>query len=186
MGNDWDEEKINKVILRIYKTAEANINETAWAKANERQAKRNSSVLFKKNENKCNLFVYECILAAGFNVGTPNMAINPFKNLDLLIQWKFARPPTSHDWYYHLVDHFKYIGEGEEGLEKIQNGDILTDNTHMAIAFYDNDEEEWTTIGAGEFTVNKTDWGIARTYNNVKVRIFRFSPGYIGLSNRIP
>ena len=183
MGNKWDKKKIDKVILRIYKTAEANINETAWAKANERKAKRNPSVIFKKNENKCNLFVYECILAAGFDVGTPNMTLNPFKYSDLLFQWKFARPPTSHDWYNHYVDHFKYIGEGTEGLNEIQNGDILTDDTHMGIAFFDNDEYKWKTIGAGEFTVNKKDWGITETYNNKKVRIFRFFPGYKALNN---
>ena len=57
---------------RIYLTAKENIGETAWAKDAERQAKRNRNVKFKSSENKCNLFVYEVLLAAGVDIGTPN------------------------------------------------------------------------------------------------------------------
>ena len=161
-------------ILRIYKTAELNIGETAWAKDKERQARRNPNVCFRKGEYKCNLFVYECILAAGFDIGCPNL-LNPIKNFDYLLLHKFERPPTTHDWYDKKVKHFKFIGEGEKGLRLLKNGDILTDNVHMAIAFYDESKQEWTTIGAGEKTINKTKWGIEDTSTG-NVRIFRYSP----------
>lgn len=176
MGNKPDQEE---TIYRIYKTALANINETAWAKAKRRQAKRNNNVCFLEDEYKCNLFVYEVILAAGFSVGTPNAAINPIKYGELLIQWKFARPPTTHEWYRNENHHFKFVGEGYDGLKKLNNGDILTDDTHMGIAAYNDNEKRWTTISAGEFKVNQNYWGIDWTYNNKPVRIYRYCPGYI-------
>ena len=56
----------------ILLNAQENINETAWAKDNDRQAKRNENVYVLKGEWKCNLFVYEIILASGYDIGTPN------------------------------------------------------------------------------------------------------------------
>lgn len=56
----------------IYKNEEANIGDKSWAKDVDRQAKRNENVFVLKDEWKCNLFVYEIILASGCDIGTPN------------------------------------------------------------------------------------------------------------------
>ncbi len=156
---------------KIYLNAKENINETAWAKDNKRQAKRNSSVCFTKGENKCNLFVYEIILASGYDIGTPN-SVSPVAHPILAAQGKLSRPPCAIDWYDGKVPGMTFIGEGNNsnGLAKntsCKPGDILTDGIHMAIVYYNN-----KTIGAGEKTVNETGFGFDFIYGS-SVKVFR-------------
>ena len=149
--------------FRIFKTAEANIGKTAWAFNNKRQAKRNPSVCFNSFENKCNLFVYEVILAAGYDVGTPN-SINGLAHPILAAQGKLARPPCAIDWYNKTVPGMDFIGEGQDGKNKCEAGDIITDGTHMGIVAGNNQ-----TISANSNEVVQNNWG----FRGENVRIFR-------------
>ena len=82
----------------ILLNAQENINETAWAKDNDRQAKRNENVYVLNDEWKFNLFVYEIILASGYDIGTPNEVncFNP-KYWDICSKNKTKRPPCCKD-----------------------------------------------------------------------------------------
>ena len=97
---------------KIYLNAKANVGETVWAYQVERQAKRNPKVFVTKDEWKCNLFVFQIILASGYDIGTPNTTgwSHPF----LYFQGKNLRPPCCIDWYNEIVPGFILIGEGEE------------------------------------------------------------------------
>ena len=157
---------------RIYLTAKANIGETAWAKYSEREAKRNRNVKFRYSENKCNLFVYEVLLAAGVDIGTPN-ELNGWKHPILALTNQLLRPPCAIDWFKGEVENFELIGEASKDEDLAYNidweqGDILTDGTHMAIVSGDG-----KTIGAGEKTVNETKFGFDFIYGD-SVKIFRY------------
>jgi len=151
---------------KIFKTAQANIGETVWAKSRERQAKRKSTVLFSSNEWKCNLFVYEVILASGYDIGTPNK-LNYLKHPVLAVKGKLDRPPCTSDWYAKKVPGMDFIGEGNEGKLKCIPGDIITDGTHMGIIAGNNQ-----TISANENKIVQNNWGF-RSNENKPVRIFR-------------
>ena len=138
---------------KIYLNAKANIDETAWAKDVDRQAKRNKEVFVTEGEWKCNLFVYEIILVSGYDIGTPNRArwiSHPILN----IQGKNKRPPCCSDWYNLQVEGFTFIGEGEEGKNKCKKGDIVTNGVHIGIIAGDGE-----TISAAKEKVVKNDWG---------------------------
>ena len=150
---------------RVYLNAKANIGETAWAKNNKRQAKRNEHVCFTAGEWKCNLFVYEILLASGKDIGTPNKA-NALSHPILALENKLDRPPCTSDWYNKTVSGMTFIGEDDDGKNKCKQGDIITDGSHMGIVAGNN-----TTISAGEKEVLHNDWG----FRGEKVRIFRCS-----------
>ena len=152
--------------LKIYLNAKENIGETAWAKDNERQAKRNEGVFFKAGEWKCNLFVYEIILVSGYDIGTPNK-MSCFKHPILCVRKKTKRPPCASDWYNETVEGFTLIGEGEEGRKLCKAGDIMTDGTHMGIV-----SEGKQTISATDKEIVQNDWGFRE--DNTNVKIFRF------------
>ena len=150
---------------RIYLTAEANIGDTSWSPDNERQARRNEHVFFKAGEPKCNLFVYEVILAAGYDIGTPNQ-LDGFKHPILAMQGKLDRPPCARDWYDKTVPGMKFIGEDRNGKNNCIQGDIITDGNHMGIV-----AGNCQTISASynEKKVVRNDWG----FRGENVRIFR-------------
>ena len=167
MGNNVpDKESKDEIIENIIDTAKSYIGETYWAKDVERVASLNEKVCFEEGEWKCNLFVYEVILEAGYDIGCPNR--KHFYNI-----LRNPRPPTTHDWYNQQIRNFNYIGEGNEGKRALEEGDIITDNTHMGIASYNRG---WKTISAGKYEVLENDWGIERSAN--PIRIFRYAPGY--------
>ena len=122
---------------RIYLTARDNIGETAWSPDNEREARRKANVFFKKGEPKCNLFVYEVLLAAGYDIGTPN-ELNPFKHPILAINGQLDRPPCAIDWYNKKVSGMEFIGENNNGRRNCMQGDIITDGNHMGIVAGNN------------------------------------------------
>ena len=150
---------------RIYLTADTNIGETAWSPDNARQAKRKESVYFKAGEPKCNLFVYEVILAAGYDVGTPNH-LNGLAHPILAAQGKLDRPPYASDKFNKTVPGIDYIGENDDWRRGRKQGDIITDGNHMGIVAGNNQ-----TISASynEKIVVRNDWG----FRGENVRIFR-------------
>jgi RHS repeat-associated protein len=55
---------------RIARIAAANVGGEEWRTSKSRRARRNKKVVFGKGSNKCNLFVYEVLLAAGISPPT--------------------------------------------------------------------------------------------------------------------
>lgn len=159
----------SSVQQKIYLNAKANVGETAWAKDVDRQAKRNEAVFVKKGEWKCNIFVYEIILASGYDIGTPDKRnVNCLAHPILCIKGKNKRPYVCEDWYNNEVPGFDFIGEGDEGKKKCKPGDIITNGSHIGI-IAGNDK----TISAGEDKVVEGDWGYRGDEGNLK--IFRYS-----------
>jgi len=157
---------------KIYLNANINIGETVWAKQNERQSKRNPLVLFESGEWKCDLFVYEIILASGFNIGTPNK-LNDSKHPELAAQEKLNRPPCSKDWYNDSetkVPGAVLIGEGSEGVKEAIQGDVITDGINIGI-YAGNGE----IIVANQDAISRTNsWGSnGFGYENIPVKVFR-------------
>ncbi|ORX48950.1 hypothetical protein BCR36DRAFT_584070 [Piromyces finnis] len=162
----------NSIQNKIYLNAFTNIGETAWAFSNSRQAKRKANVYFNADEFKCNLFVYEVILASGYDVGTPNK-LNGFKHPILAAKSKLDRPPCTKDWYSMNVPGFDFIGEGDYGIKHSMPGDIITDGHHMGIVAGNG-----VTISASTFKVVSNDWGFRGNEKN-PVRIFRIESNYL-------
>ena len=152
----------------IYSNAKNNVDETLWAYDVDRQAESNDQVYVTSGENKCNLFVYEMILASGYDIGTPNTA--GFSHIYLWLKGKYNRPPCCSDWYNKKVPGFTFIGEGEEGKRICQQGDIVTDGKHVGIIAGNG-----KTISAAHDKVVENDWGFRQ--NQKKLRYFRYGDG---------
>ena len=149
----------------IYNNAKSHIGETYWAKKEERQAEGNEHVFFKKGEWKCNLFVYEMILASGYDIGTPNK-MSCIKHPILCFKHQTERPPCASDWKNEKVSGFVLIGEGDQGRKKSKKGDIITDGSHVGIISIDNQ-----TISATSEEIVENDWGFKGEKN---MKIFRY------------
>jgi len=162
----------NSIQNKIYSNAKANIGDKSWAKGVRRQAKRNPNVVYDKGVWKCNLFVYEIILASGLDIGTYECSSG-------------ITPPVAGDWYnyssYLITNNAEFIGKGPEGINKAIPGDIITDGIHMGI-YAGNDE----VINAGLYDVHITNiktignWGnsYGYGYDNNPFKIFRIKPNY--------
>ena len=143
-----------KEILRI---AKANIGDKSWNYFLPRQAKRNSEVKFGIKEWKCNLFVYEILLACQIDIGTPNQISE--KRWLLKAKGKSERPPTCRQWYNGEVPYFREIRR-----EEARGGDICTDGSHCGIVSDDFER----TISATQIDVVSNDWGWREDQKNVK------------------
>ena len=141
-------------ILRI---AKANIGEHAWDWAVSRQTKRNPNVKFGMFEYKCNLFVYEILLASLIDIGTPNETSK--KRWFLRLWGKLDRPPTARQWYDGKVPSFE-----EVDVEDAEGGDVCSDGHHCGIVsdYYHN------TISANGQVIIENDWGFRKEQDNVK------------------
>ena len=147
-------EKFKKEILRI---AKANIGDKSWAKFPSREAKRNSKVKFGMFEWKCNLFVYEVLLASGIDIGTPNEISD--KRWIIKREGKTERPPTARQWYDGEVDLFDEVEK-----EYAEGGDVCSDGSHCGIV----SDLYHTTISAAEHEVVSNDWGWRKDQDDVK------------------
>jgi len=155
----------------IYEKALSFVNSEKWAKDKDRQCAKYEYVYFMEGENKCNLFVYEVLLYVDIEIGTPNEAGYEFKieRLNLWLQGKTVRPPCAIDWYNKKVESFKFIGEGDTGIQKCIRGDIITDGQHVAIVSMGK-----KTISASSEKIVENDWGFRG--NEVRpVRVFRYN-----------
>ena len=74
------------------------VGSSDWSFWSERQCELNDEVLFTNGEFKCNLFVYEVLLASGIDIGTPN-STGRLGNMHnkLFNDGKDKRPPTTND-----------------------------------------------------------------------------------------
>ncbi len=66
----------------------------------------------------------------------------------------------------------KFFGEVEK--QNIRDGDIVTDDTHVGIVYYNRNENCYKTIEANQFQVTTSDWGITYTYDNKKAKYYRY------------
>ena len=148
-----DIDDFRKEILRI---ARANIGEHAWDYFPSRQAKRNKDVKFGMFEYKCNLFVYEILLASLINIGTPNETSK--KRWFIRLQGKLKRPPTARQWYDNEVPSFEEIERDDA-----KGGDICSDGEHCGIV-----SRYGKTISANGSIIIENDWGWRKGQNNVK------------------
>jgi hypothetical protein len=156
---------------KIYRNAQENIGETVWAKEVDRQAKRNEHVFVTKGEWKCNLFVYEIILASGYDIGTPNK-VNCVRHPVLCLENKDKRPPCCKDWFDETVPGFYLIGENDEGRSLCQEGDILTDGNHIGIV---SNPEDGLTISAYREEVVESNFGFSNDDKKNTFKIFRYN-----------
>ena len=146
-----------KEILRI---ARCNIGEHAWDYGPSRQAKRNPNVKFGMFEYKCNLFVYEILLASLIDIGTPN-EISEKRWFIRNILKKMDRPPTAKQWYDGEVEMFEEIEESDA-----EGGDVCSDGSHCGIV-----AKQGQTISANGDIVIQNDWGW-RENQEGKVKFF--------------
>ena len=118
-----DIEDFKREIVRI---ARCNIGETAWNFKPSRQAKRNPNVKFGMCEPKCDLFVYEILLASLIDIGTPHETSN--KRFILRLEGKLKRPYTAIDWFNGIVPMFEEVDQ-----EDVEGGDVVSNGSHVGI-----------------------------------------------------
>jgi len=160
---------------KIFLNAETNLDLDAWAKDSERQSKRKTNIFFDSGEWKNNLFVYEIILASGYDVGTPNQ-LNASKHPELAANDKLDRPPCAKDWYYNYetkVSGAVLVGEGSDGINEAIPGDVITDGINIGIYYGDGE-----IVVADPKVISKTkSWGSnGFGFDNIPVKIFRIDP----------
>ena len=137
---------------KIFLTAESNIGGKEWAKDVAREAKRNKHIYFSSGEYKCNLFVYEVLLAHEVDIGTPNV-LNWLKHPILFMRGQLARQPTTHELFDEKVPKVKKIGEGSAKDINYEPGDIITNGAHIGIL-----AKESKTISATDTEIVCNDW----------------------------
>jgi hypothetical protein len=124
-------------------------------------------VLFCAYEPKCNLFVYEMLTRSGAQISLPNSMGNICK-LEKALSFSIPteRPPTAGQWFNGEVENTQLIGENDEGLEKSNVGDIITDGGHVGIISGYN-----KTISAGCQKIIENDFGWR---GEKDVRVYRY------------
>lgn len=157
---------ISQKMKRIIANARENLSccNTLWQKSKNRQCKRNSKVYFTSGEPKCNLFVYEILLASGIDIGTPNRC--SYSDLILRIKDKCDRPPTTSDWYHGRVKHFKFYSKTEGAYKP---GDIITDGHHVGIV---SGNGKTISASTNPNKVVENDWCFRKGQN---CRVYRYS-----------
>jgi len=149
-----NDEKIKKITqnARDY----LNCCKENWKKNRNRQCEKNEHVYVTKGEPKCNLFVYEVLLASDIDIGTPNKC--SLSRSYLKLRNKCDRPPLAADWYAGNVKQFKYIGNSNGSYNP---GDIITDGKHVGIV-----SGTGTTISASTAKgIVENDWGFRKGQN---------------------
>ena len=125
-------------------------------------------VQFNFGEPKCNLFVYEMLIAGGVGQELPNKAgflggiFNQLKD----------RPYTAKQWHNGEVPKMKLVGSGVDGLNKCWPGDIVTDGSHVGII---SGPQKTISASAKTNTIVENNWGW-RKENYADVKIFRYHP----------
>ena len=161
------------VPILIYENAKANIKDKSWALRVERQAKRNKKIIVLKNEEKGNLFVYEIILAAGYNIGTPNSVdCDKEEYKEICAQGNERRPPSCKDWFDEKVPGFSLVGMNDEGRKICKTGDIITNGKHIGVV---SNTKNGYSINTGEDEVIENDFGFKQDELFENFKIFRYN-----------
>lgn len=154
----------------IISRAESKVGSTNWALLTD----RSDSFGYGKGRNKCNLFVYNVTNEAG-------LTVTPYDRISISNLGRVDYPPLAGDW----ADPSKEINDwkvvqtpkvGDVVSAKLPGGWIAGASGHVAIVAGPEPNSAvkeydllvgvhtvmmrlpWTTIGAGEETVNRKEW----------------------------
>ena len=163
---------------KVLNQAKAQIGSSNWSGGSTRTSS-DGKVTFAPGEPKCNLFVYEMLVAGGVSQDLPNEVGN--KNLLAFLISSFKdtkkRPYVCKQWYNEEVPNMKLIGKGIPALNKCWPGDIVTDGGHIGII-----SAPQKTISASftEGKIVENNWGWRANDKNGgcrdNVKIFRYHP----------
>lgn len=156
---------------KVLEHARAHIGSTAWSRFCTRTS-ANSRVTFNYGEPKCNLFVYEMLVAGGVKQDLPNTAGALKSYLPFFNTQPNPRPYCCSDWYNCRVPNMTYIGQGINALNKCWPGDIITEGKHMGII---SGPRKTISASSIEGKIVENDWGWRKDHWK-KVRIFRYHP----------
>ena len=167
-------DRVEYMQFNIKSRAISNNGLDAWAIYNDRQCWRNPVIMLTKGELKRHLFAYEIILAAGYNISTPyTVTCEQFPNYpDICTGGYNKRPPTLEDWFNGNIRGFYMVGENEEGISLCQQGDVITNGTHIGFII---DGSNGQTISLGDSLTFKDDWGFRERQPNETFKILRYN-----------
>ena len=158
----------------ISKSAILNSDAGAWALDVNRSCRRNKEVFIPAGEPKRHLFVYEVILAGGYDIGTPyTINYDDYKNYTQVSdEGRIKRPPTIQDWFNGNIKGFYIVGENEEGILNCQQGDVLTNGTQIGFIIDASNELSTSLNFSRTFQDN---WGFRGRQENETFKILRYN-----------
>lgn len=144
--------------------------ENFWNRGVDRLSE-NGKVFFCDYEAKCNLFVYEMLYKAGFELPLINKISKRceffHKNAPK------GRPPTNQNIFNKEISGLILVGGGEEGKKKSIPGDIITNGHHMGIVMGED-----STISASANSIRYSDFNsYTDPGRGFFYRIFRYDNG---------
>ena len=156
---------------KVLEQARAQIGSSNWSLYTSRTS-ADGKVTFRNGEYKCNLFVYEMLVAGGVKQELPNGAGRITSFLLNLFNCPTSRPSCASDWYNGKVPNMTYIGQGVNALNKCWPGDIVTDGHYVGII---SAPQKTISASAVENKIVENNWGWRKEQWNT-VRIFRYHP----------
>jgi len=152
---------------KVLECAKSHIGSNAWA-LYLRKTSADGKCVFNPGEYKCNLFVYEMLVAGGVAQDLPNKAGTMGRILNSVIE----RPFCASEWHAGKVPQMKLVGCGADGLNKSWPGDIVTDGNHVGII---SGPQKTISASAIENKIVENNWGW-RKENWPSVKVFRYHP----------
>ena len=157
----------------IINFARENIGSDLWD-IDKRRISYDGKVMFDKGEPKSELFVYEMLEKAGIRQTLPNRT-EWKKIIDIGYNvFKRNRPYTARQWYNGEVTEMRMrlLGSGDDGLQNILPGDIITDGIHMGIL---SGPSKTINIDDDGHKIVENNWGW-RPENVQNIKTFRYVP----------
>ena len=157
----------------IINFARENIGSDLWD-IDKRRISYDGKVMFDKGEPKSELFVYEMLEKAGIRQTLPNRT-EWKKIIDIGYNvFKRNRPYTARQWYNGEVTEMRMrlLGSGDDGLQNILPGDIITDGIHMGIL---SGPSKTINIDDDGHRIVENNWGW-RPENVQNIKTFRYVP----------
>jgi len=155
----------------VLNNAKTQIGSRDWSPLTLRTS-ADGKTTFYIGEPKCNLFVYEMLVAAGISQDLPNGA-GRIKNFLLnLFNDSTERPYVCEQWYDGKVPNMKLVGKGIEGLNKSWPGDLVTDGHHIGII---SGPQKTISASSDECKIVENNWGWGKDRRNI-VKVFRYHP----------
>jgi len=153
----------------VLNKAKAQKDSTDWSPSTQRTS-ADGKTTFYAGEPKCNLFVYEMLVASGVSQDLPN---GPgLRNYLLNLFNSNERPYVCEQWYNEEVPNMKLVGKGIEGLNRCWPGDIVTDGHHIGII---SGPQKTIHASGTQCKVIENNWGWDKDRRNI-VKIFRYHP----------
>jgi len=151
---------------KIVACARSHVGSSEWRVLTCKKS-ADGKVQFNVGEPKCNLFVYEVLVGAGVGQYLPNKP----GFLGSIFNQLQERPYTAGQWYEGQVPHTELVGTGEDGLNKCQPGDIVTNGNHIGII---TEPHKTVSASSKDNAVVENDWAWRKDEYS-KVKIYRVS-----------